>query len=63
MGKFSISFFPIFRAFPPDSLFFEYYLHEYGEHCSHPYAVCASPCSGGQDIPLSRFSGSSLISV
>lgn len=30
-GKFSISFFPIFRAFLPDFLFLEYYLHEYGE--------------------------------
>ena len=30
-GKFLISFFPIFRAFLPDSLFLEYCLHGYGE--------------------------------
>lgn len=29
--KISISFFPVFRAFPPVSLFLEYYLHRYDE--------------------------------
>ena len=42
--KFSISSFPIFRAFSPDSLILEYCLHELGENMGSRFHRASSNC-------------------